>query len=732
MIDDILVFTCLRMVHRQIHAASLLLFCFAFIYADIFRENDEDGGPQCKWNPCLNGGMCTAHPDKYYCSCKPGYVGDNCEKRSNCFPNPCHHGTCWPNVEGYTCTCKVGYKGSKCDMLDRCRPNPCENNGICAETLRGVQCECTPGFKGRLCELEAKCEPVNPCMNGGTCREYSDHYHCSCSSGFRGQNCEEFVAPTKPPPTIPLKHEGPQAIPAPDNIPSNVIHELFAVHTADSNGNTETTFHESVGSDVDSNPGVVMVPHLANAGPLPNMESHNPFVGAPTQDSNDKFVFHSGDEDKNKPEEEPKKSKNVSSDSITGNDDRYQTHLVEVSKNKDTKGGVHVGKAIPETSEPISLGNPHPEDDSKADKVLSDAKLHTEKVKQEHTDKVNEINTKVHGTETGSVHSITSSDIHNDIHNTVIENADDTQTIVVKNANLHSEYERPTESGHVRSIVKSIENTNASSSTNSTNFINNEISTNNEPVNNATSSIVGKPLEKPSVVKQTINDIKVNQETKEENDKAINTVNQINKEIQNKASEAKQLAENEAAKVKANARLQAQRINNTPSNIMNNFTQQKSAYIEWRRKALKNYHKRNPDKPLPKNTLTLSKSSLCPEFCRTYCDPWCVGIGCCKTTKDQYAMYRKIEELKKAAAYKALIASKPAPNECDVCNENANCVNKHCICKTGFHGDGVTCSKYKTLCKKCHKNADCIGGDCLCSRGFYGNGRSCWPLPIIK
>ena len=44
----------------------------------------DDGG-QCKYNPCLNAGACTAQPDGYRCSCKVGWFGQNCESKSKTF-----------------------------------------------------------------------------------------------------------------------------------------------------------------------------------------------------------------------------------------------------------------------------------------------------------------------------------------------------------------------------------------------------------------------------------------------------------------------------------------------------------------------------------------------------------------------------------------------------------------------------------------------------------------------
>ena len=79
--------------------------------------------------------------------------------------------------------------------------------------------------------------------------------------------------------------------------------------------------------------------------------------------------------------------------------------------------------------------------------------------------------------------------------------------------------------------------------------------------------------------------------------------------------------------------------------LYKNFTDhQKGAYKAWRRQALINFHERNPGKPIPRNTVSLSENSLCPKFCRLFCDPWCVKIGCCKLSQEKLDAYKEIEQ----------------------------------------------------------------------------------------
>ncbi|XP_065657087.1 uncharacterized protein LOC136082288 [Hydra vulgaris] len=55
------------------------------------------------------------------------------------------------------------------------------------------------------------------------------------------------------------------------------------------------------------------------------------------------------------------------------------------------------------------------------------------------------------------------------------------------------------------------------------------------------------------------------------------------------------------------------------------------------------------------------------------------------------------------------------------CNSNATCVGTTCICKNGFIGDGVSnCTA--TCASACNPNATCVGTTCVCNNGFIGDG----------
>ncbi|KAI0986036.1 hypothetical protein GJ496_009812 [Pomphorhynchus laevis] len=92
----------------------------------------------CLNNACQNNAKCVelSHSRSYLCLCKPGFIGKYCEDRSSrhqaltpefnfnrgksdfCTPNPCKNGgVCRSLTTTYYCECKVGYKGLNCDRI---------------------------------------------------------------------------------------------------------------------------------------------------------------------------------------------------------------------------------------------------------------------------------------------------------------------------------------------------------------------------------------------------------------------------------------------------------------------------------------------------------------------------------------------------------------------------------------------------------------------------------------
>ncbi|CAH1798472.1 unnamed protein product [Owenia fusiformis] len=69
---------------------------------------------------------------------------------------------------------------------------------------------------------------------------------------------------------------------------------------------------------------------------------------------------------------------------------------------------------------------------------------------------------------------------------------------------------------------------------------------------------------------------------------------------------------------------------------------------------------------------------------------------------------------------------------CDHCPENSECINKNCLCLSGYFNSSHECKDVnECLLGKCHANATCtnLPGSykCTCYAGFHGNGFNCTP-----
>lgn len=111
----------------------------------------------CMPTPCRNGGTCSRHGSEFRCSCPAGFQGKRCdhERSRACEQAPCRNGgSCQETPEGaYFCLCRPGYRGNQCELTsDSCRPNPCLNGGACENRKPGYRCVCNNNYYGTHCE----------------------------------------------------------------------------------------------------------------------------------------------------------------------------------------------------------------------------------------------------------------------------------------------------------------------------------------------------------------------------------------------------------------------------------------------------------------------------------------------------------------------------------------------------------------------------------------------------
>ncbi|XP_071498841.1 IgGFc-binding protein-like, partial [Diadema antillarum] len=151
---------------------------------------------ECEGDPCVNG-TCINGENQFTCDCNPGWVGDLCDDRDDCFTQPCRNGApCIDGMDTFTCSCLQGWMGSLCDIdIDECADQPCDHDGVCEDLVGGYRCNCTNGWEGDNCELEINECASYPCVNGGTCFDFVGYFRCSCTTSFSGDRCEIDISP---------------------------------------------------------------------------------------------------------------------------------------------------------------------------------------------------------------------------------------------------------------------------------------------------------------------------------------------------------------------------------------------------------------------------------------------------------------------------------------------------------------------------------------------------------
>ncbi len=172
----------------------------------------------CNPNPCKNDSICTDRPDGYFCTCKKGYEGKNCEAKTDTdkdgvpdidedlnkdgdFDNDDTDKDGIPNYkdddddnDDVKTKDELGDdvnnprdtdKDGKPDYLD---DNDDDDEYITKDELGDLNKNNVPDYLEKdVNECE---EGSNPCKNDSICKNTNGSYECACKKGYEGKNCE--------------------------------------------------------------------------------------------------------------------------------------------------------------------------------------------------------------------------------------------------------------------------------------------------------------------------------------------------------------------------------------------------------------------------------------------------------------------------------------------------------------------------------------------------------------
>ncbi|XP_031553813.1 uncharacterized protein LOC116290842 [Actinia tenebrosa] len=118
------------------------------------------------------------------------------------------------------------------------------------------------------------------------------------------------------------------------------------------------------------------------------------------------------------------------------------------------------------------------------------------------------------------------------------------------------------------------------------------------------------------------------------------------------------------------------------------------------------------------NTILLTDTCYNRGYMKDTCkdDKTCDTISKLSATRYEF-MY--------SAVYSAMRVTKnlTCTGACAMCSPYADCKNNTCICRTGFTGNGVTCTAIP--CASCSPYAVCQNDVCVCKAGYTGDGNTC-------
>ena len=137
---------------------------------------------ECKSMPCLNGGLCWQHSDPKQFERYLKYTKNKSSPlKSEEFS--------YSKSSGYWCECKPGFSGSNCDIkINECQSNPCGFNGMCIDLVNDFKCVCYPGYTGKTCSQNIdECSLYSPCAPDTNCMDIQPDYHNLLTNLFNQQ-----------------------------------------------------------------------------------------------------------------------------------------------------------------------------------------------------------------------------------------------------------------------------------------------------------------------------------------------------------------------------------------------------------------------------------------------------------------------------------------------------------------------------------------------------------------
>uniref|UniRef100_A0AAG5D2A7 Protein kinase C-binding protein NELL1 n=1 Tax=Anopheles atroparvus TaxID=41427 RepID=A0AAG5D2A7_ANOAO len=134
---------------------------------------------------CHEHADCNNTLGSYHCTCKKGYSGDGYDCKPVCNQTCLNGGECrTPGV----CSCRPGYVGESCERdLDECATglHRCKEITDCVNMPGWYFCKCKPGFetKGRECVDIDECSlNTHSCHQSALCVNTEGHFECQCPS----------------------------------------------------------------------------------------------------------------------------------------------------------------------------------------------------------------------------------------------------------------------------------------------------------------------------------------------------------------------------------------------------------------------------------------------------------------------------------------------------------------------------------------------------------------------